>query len=362
MPAEWAHCVYHIGAHVETFLTQYLGSAGLNVLLIGGAGFDPISIVVPSRLATLIPDRLQGFFLREERPSPAAELLSRAELHQSALLQMIPGARIESLEVFASDNAVIGGRGVVHLLNTVDLTDVTDVFVDLSALSIGVAFPLVRHLLDIVSQARKNLHILIAHNPPADAGIVATLSDYTDTVHGFKGGWGLDSFSESAKLWMPQLAHRKRQTLERIHRRVGPHAVCPILPFPSVNPRLSDELIEYYSEEFTSTWQVDARDLIYVSESGPLDLYRTILRTDDLLKRVFRDVGGSQIILSPVGSKALAAGALMAALDRDFTVIYVETLGYSVDFSKLDAARQVAPTLVHIWLSGSAYRATNGGS
>lgn len=157
---------------------------------------------------------------------------------------------------------------------------------------------------------------------------------------------------------MPQLARGKRAVLERIHQRVEPHAVCPILPFPSANPRLADQLIEEYREEFENVWQVDARDIVYASERGPVDLYRTILRMDDARKRVFAEVGGSQIILSPMGSKALAVGALMAALERDFTIMYVEALGYTPDLARIDATRGVrAGDLVHVWLHGEAYQA-----
>jgi hypothetical protein len=84
-------------------------------------------------------------------------------------------------------------------------------------------------------------------------------------------------------------------------------------------------------------------------------LYRTILRIDDARKRVFAETGGSQIILSPVGSKALAIGALMAALERDFTVMYVEALSYSVDFSRVVEVREREPAqVVHVWLYGEA--------
>ena len=46
----------------------------------------------------------------------------------------------------------------------------------------------------------------------------------------------------------------------------------------------------------------------------------------------------------------------MAALERDFTVMYVEAIGYAVDFALLDSRRN-SPSgeLVHIWLHGEAY-------
>ena len=147
-------------------------------------------------------------------------------------------------------------------------------------------------------------------------------------------------------------------------RRSSTESTRQLAPTPSArfcrsrprNPRLPDELIEHYGDELENTWQVDARDVVYASERGPLDLYRTILRMDDARRRVFAEVGGSQIILSPVGSKGIAVGALMAALERDFTMIYVEALGYTVDLARLDEARAGrSGDLVHVWLHGEAY-------
>ena len=101
---------------------------------------------------------------------------------------------------------------------------------------------------------------------------------------------------------------------------------------------------------------MDARDLVYADERAPIDLYRTILRMDDDRRRIFADLGGSLIVLSPLGSKVLAIGALMAALERDFTVMYVETREYSVDLNHLATVRANEPKeLMHVWLRGEVY-------
>jgi hypothetical protein len=353
--ARWERCIYHRGRHTEPFLREYLAEEQRRVLVIAGAGFDPRSTVVTRIVAGVAGPRSVGYFLREERPNPARAILKRADEHEQELLHLLPGSAVAHLDIFASDNAVIGGRTAVGLVNGLSFDGLTDVFVDLSALSVGVAFPIVRHLLGIAACRGTNLHLIVADEPATDAGVVAASGDVADTVHGFKGGWGLDTNSRAARLWMPQLARGRRGVLERIHQRVEPHAVCPILPFPASRPRLADELIEHFGEELENTWQVDSRDIVYAGERAPLDLYRTILRMDDARRRVFAEVGGSQIILSPVGSKALAVGALMAALDRDFTIMYVEALGYEVDIPRLDAARAASPgDLVHVWLHGEA--------
>ena len=66
-------------------------------------------------------------------------------------------------------------------------------------------------------------------------------------------------------------------------------------------------------------------------------------------------MGGSQLILSPVGSKALALGMLMAALEREFAVVSVESITYKVDMAVYEPPLSTGGELVHIWLHGEAY-------
>ena len=146
-----------------------------------------------------------------------------------------------------------------------------------------------------------------------------------------------------------------------VHQFVAPHAVCPILPFPATVLRSPDRLIEEYGDLFEAAWQVDARDMVHAHEKSPVDLYRTILRIADARHRVFSGTAGSQVILSPVGSKALALGMLMAALERNFTVVLVESLTYNADPSVLDVGVDPRGELVHIWLHGEAYAAAQDG-
>ena len=355
----WNRCIWHRGRNVQPFWTEYLGQGHRRVLLVGGAGFDPRATAVCDLVAQLAPSHARGFFIREDRPSPDLELLRRAEANQEHLLGQLPGSTVEHIPIFAPDGAVIGGRAAVAAVDRVVLDGITDVFVDFSALSIGVVFPIVRHLFaraDLMGSSAPNLHLVVTDEPATDSQIASTACDFASTVHGFKGGWGLDVNSQAAKLWIPQLSAGKKAVLERIHLAVQPHAVCPILPFPASNPRLPDELIEHYSEEFQNPWEVDSRDIVYADERSPIDLYRSVLKIDDARRRVFANVGGSLIILSPVGSKALAIGALMAAIERDFTVMYVESIDYKVDFTKIEHTREQSPSdIVHVWLTGEAY-------
>jgi hypothetical protein len=188
-----------------------------------------------------------------------------------------------------------------------------------------------------------------------DHSIQPQLADRATNVHGFRKVNELYSAVSVAKLWLPQLAPAGGQALQRIFDEVLPSDTCPILPFPSTDPKLSDQLLAEYLPELESTWSVDTRSLIFADENDPLGLYRTILRIDDERALAFQALGGSLLILSPLGSKMLAIGALMAALDRDLPVYYVEARGYDVNWAVATGIDVPAPPIRHVWLAGDVY-------
>jgi hypothetical protein len=232
----------------------------------------------------------------------------------------------------------------------------TDIVLDLSALSIGISFPLVRYVYETFGRKPKgpNIHLFVTEDPSLDSDISHEHTDQPMYVPGFDGDAALDQQSHATRLWIPQLLRNRREALRRIHDFVHAEETCPILPFPSRNLRRGDELLEHYITEITDTWEVDPRNYIYAAEQDPLDLYRTLLRLDDARRRVYEPHGGSLLVLSPIGSRALALGALLAALERNFPVAYLESISYALPANPPPADTQAWP-IVHIWLTGDAY-------
>jgi len=356
LQARWDRCLYQRGPDVHQFIAEYLSETNRRLLLIAGAGFDPRSGLLCQRLANHT-SRMHGFFIREERPVTSPELQQRASQNIGMLQTACPTHQIVGIQIFAIDGAVIGGREIAKALGALALPDYSDVIVDISSLSKGISFPIIRYLLDriVVSHPSLNIHLFVTEHAETDGRIVEVASDRPDLIAGFSGDWGVESRKEAATLWLPQLIKQQHRILDMIYKFVDPDDTCPILPFPSQNPRLPDELLEEYRAELQSTWEVEPRDLVYAHERNPMDLYRTILRLDDTRQRVFNEVGGSQIVLSPLGSKVLAIGALLAALDRNFPVAYVEAIDYKVDPGILDGTIAPSGELVHIWLAGKLY-------
>jgi len=351
----WQPCVDHKGSDAQDFITTYFRPTDRRCLLIAGGGFDPRTSAVASALSAVLGDRLSALFLREERPNPSKRLLSAANANVDRLRQLVPTAVIEPISIFDSDGAVVGGRNAVETIGKHGIRDVTDVVVDMSALSIGVSFPIVKFALEYAAQAEHviNVHAMVLSAPHEDEQRRRISNDVVSMVHSFRGQLKLHSRNDSAKLWIPQLSVAKQSALEQIYAQQSFDDICPILPFPSHNARAGDNILETFMEQIDGTWEVDARNIVYACEDDPVDVYRTILDIEEQRRPVFEGTVKSVVVLSPVGSKAVALGSLMAAVERELPVVYVEALKY--DLPAKENAVTSEQKLLHVWLHGDAY-------
>ena len=348
----WERCIVQKDDDVLVFIESFLAQPTRRALLLAGAGFDPRATRVCELLALHMRDRLTAILLREERPNSDPRLRQRADQNLEKLTSQVDRRTVCEVDIFASDNAVIGGREAVKAVAGIPLYDFTDIVLDCSALSRGVVFPIVKFLLPRTDC--KNLHLFVIDQAALDDDISPVAWEQASNIHGFRGNLSLPEQVRPARLWLPQLVTGQKFALDLIYQMVQPHDVCPILPFPTSDPRQPDRLIEAYATEMESRWQVDPRNIVYADEHSPLDLYRAIMRIHEARKAIFQNIG-LQIVLSPIGSKILSLGALLAALEQDFPVVYVEAVTYEVDFQKFDQAKQQHGPLVHMWLKGDAY-------
>jgi hypothetical protein len=358
----WENCITHRDAEVGAFIDDYFADGGRHALLIAGAGFDPRSTEIPKTLAAAMDDRLQAIFLREERePVPETSLKQAADGNESRLRELVPRSESWQVEIFAADNAPVGGTRIAELLGRWPLpVEITDIILDISALSLGIAFPAARILLAWAEERPEvSFHLVVASNPSLDAQIVPEPVQRSQPVRGFSGpppGRELPP----AKVWLPQLAPQRVAMLERIRVTLQGdvetiYKICPVLPFPAQNPRRADDLIREFRVPLRDEWGVDSRDYIYVSESNPLDSYRTITALKHRLEKAMSGSYETQLILSPLGSKVMAVGALMAAIRHNLPVHYVEALRYDHRVVEQDGEDEMR--LVHLWLDGPVYSA-----
>lgn len=353
----WDPVVSAEGRVAEDQLREHLSREGASVLLIAGAGFDPRTPLFAEQLAAWGVNR-RAYFVRENRDS-STQPHAAAEAHASRLREAVSDFDELDISIFDA-GAVVGGRNIVRAINRAGVGGATDVIVDISALSVGTAFPLVRYLVElhdgsVGSRSDWNLHVVTMHDPALDSRIRGVPAYEPDYVHGFRGGATLDENSNAARLWLPQLTSGQRSTLAALHTFIEPDDTCPILPFPSAAVREGDDLVAEYTEQLIDGWSFDPRNLVLAAEDDPTDLYRTLLTLSDLRADVFREAGGSLLVLSPVGSKVTALGALMAALEHDLPVVYLEASEYEFDGGQQEGSE----TLIHVWLEGDPYPRTD---
>lgn len=356
MRRHWENCITNFDDAVDTFVADYFADTARRVLLVAAAGFDPRSRRISQMLADTLGDRLSAAFIREERPGASEALIERADENETALKGLVPDCTIFKVDVFADDGAPVGGSRVVSLLSQHPVADeVTDVILDLSALSIGIGFPAARMLLeDCEAATNRAFHLMIVSNPEMDDRISSVPSSRAGSVKGFSPpieaeGHGL------AQVWIPQLAHGRAQALTQIGASIQRrYKICPLLPFPARNPRRADDLLAEYRTELVDEWAVDPRDVVYASERNPLDCYRTLSTLKTRFDRTMKGTYEPRMVLSPVGSKVLAAGALMAAIEHDMAVQYLETESYLFDNPE-PSPDDLPDMTVHLILSGPLY-------
>ncbi|WP_347302141.1 hypothetical protein V5740_08955 [Croceibacterium sp. TMG7-5b_MA50] len=353
----WSNCITHFDDDVGAFVRDYFADQGRRCLLVAAAGFDPRSQVIAKMLSETLGDRLGALFIREERGRPDANLIADADANEEALAAIVPNYRVERINIFGDDGAAIGGSNVAAMLSKTEVDPATtDVVLDMSALSIGIGFPVAKLLLlDCEAAANRAFHILIVSNPELDDRISSEPAERAMPVKGFSGQGSLSQTLNPARIWIPQLARGRKAALTNISLQVGDcYKVCPVLPFPARDPRRADALVGEYENELVNEWQVDPRDLVYVSERNPLDSYRTISTLKERYDRTVEGTYEPLVILSPIGSKVMAAGALMAAIEHDLAVQYIETARYEFDGAD---RREDDPKdmIVHVLLSGPAY-------
>ncbi|MGB3723793.1 MAG: hypothetical protein WA979_13385 [Pacificimonas sp.] len=352
----WENCIVHFDIAVSNFIAEYFAESDRKCLVVAAAGFDPRSRRITSLLAQAMGERLSGLFVREERAAPDDRLVAAANANSAELEAIVTNAKTVSLDVFGSDEAPIAGSQIAKVIANLDIPpDTTDIVLDMTALSIGIGFPAGRLLLDHCEKRGLAFHIMITSNPELDDQIASEPADRPMAVRGFAGADHSGAEDEVARIWVPWLSKQRASALVDIGRSLGEtYKICPVVPFPARNPRRADALVSEFQTQLMDEWRVDPRDLVHVSERNPLDCYRILSTLKVRYEQTMADVFTPSIVLSPIGSRVMAAGAWMAAVEHDFPVHYQETLRYDYD-TEYETTNLGPELIVHLLLSGPAY-------
>lgn len=346
------HFIPHSGEECAQFFTHFLNSER-KALYIGTLGFNDICLHFPSQLAQFA--NVDFVFLIEERPevSPILETIAtrnRAELERRLKDRSL---RFDRVRIVADDTANVAGRSAAKLCAQA-MSGYTDVFVDASSMSRGVCFPIVKQAYDLATKkGTLNAHLLVAERNSVSVLATPMSNDAPHFVHGFQADMDLDRVENALKLWIPQLSERAAPSLGRIHGALNPQETCPILPFPSTDPRRGDMLMREFQKELLDSWDVNLLDIIYAHESDPTDVCETITRIHRSRDEAFKASTNlpPRTILSPSGSRIGSVGMLLASLRLELPIMYEESIGYTSELVEVPPLAEGFPDHAwHIWL------------
>lgn len=345
--------IWHSNQEAEAFISGYF-NADKNTLFIGSVGFDPRTFRIFKVFKETTQTSLVPIFTMEQRVM-SSEPLAAIALTNFDQLSTILGTTpdVKNIQIFAEDRALIGGRRIVEMASKLDIKSHTDIVIDISAMSRGIFFPLVRFLRERIKLEASyvSLHLLVVDHPRLDYSYLPEYEDKAAFMHGFDGGVQRVGVEETMRLWVPQLASGRAQVYDQIFAMVKPSDVCPVLPFPGVEAKMVDELASEYRTQILDAWNTDLNNIVLAAESDPLDLYHTMIRVDKARKSVFAGILPTITVLSPLGTKVSTIGGLLAAMDLDLPVAYVETSGYNPTQEPPDGGGE----LVHVWVDGPVY-------
>lgn len=378
MRPTWDPYFLRRGSRFSSFWKDYLGERERNLLFIVGLGFDPrASYGVESILAAGGGGKRDCLLLEydEGEGSPSERYRELVDRNRESLIAAIGEhgeiihSTIEMWTGHAAGRRRIGPRRAADQFPSVSrLRAYDDVVIDVSAMPVGVFFPLLGKGIAVLQEARgastsdlPNLFAMVAENAAIDRGIVDVGPDDTAAfIHGFGSDLDMEATAEIPRIWIPVVGETQIETMRRIYDLVNPDEICPVLPNPSRDPRRGDQLLVEYRQVLFDEWRVDPTNIIYASESNPFEVYRQVLHTATRYHEALQALGGCKLALSSVSSKLISLGTMLAAFDLKRNgfgtgLAHVGVQGYDLSAEVLEGTELDQSDLYALGLFGDFY-------
>jgi hypothetical protein len=335
MKGRWSE--YFVPDDFVRFWIDRLIDEKRSLMLLFAVGFDPRCLEILRVLTRSLPAgrfRWLGFRLTAPpaagEPGRVTERLLAQNLQAMESLNHDPSG-LHSLEVYDHEGHHILGRRALGTLHSLwsEIEKASDVLVDISGMPRGMFFPLISYLdRRVAKQPELNLHVGVVEDPEMDRNISGSEYGQADYLQGFRP-------TESERVvWAPLVGMGSHVKLERIHEKVRSACIeiCPLLPFPAVPVRQVDDVVLNQSstlEALGCSWS----NFILCDETSPFDVYRKLCELHSYyVQNLSRlpEVGTVTTVVSPLSSKTLSLGVLLAAIENQLPVCHIEPTAYQV--------------------------------
>lgn len=359
----WESYVLVSNNEFDNFCASYFDK-NKKILFIMGKGFDVrMNFTLKKLLASDFKSTVDCLIVDfdEGSNSPSHEYDELIENNLNELRTFSLNGQSELLINREKQKRYIGDRDVAEKIFNYDIDPFTEIIVDISSLPRSIYFPLVGVLLKKTDPecggVRKNLFVTVTENTEIDRRInERDAEEDIRYIHGFSGGSNKMA-DEKPLIYLPLLGEKKLNDLRKLYTQLNPKEVCPILPFPSKNPRRSDALLMEYHESLFDELQVEPQNIIYVPEQNPFEVYRILSKTIDNYNKSLAVFGGCKVVLTTFSSKLLTLGVLMTAYENDTNVgvANLQSRGYYIDDVESIKEFYDKNEAFLIWLNGEVY-------
>lgn len=361
----WEPYVFNRGSAFEPFWRAHLAERSRNTLLITGLGFDPRASDVARALMEYGGAGRRDLWLLcyDNNQQITAEQQKQVEGNRIAFEGIFPHeGGLERLPIAMRTDR---GRSATcantkaAISRPEALLGYDDVVIDISAMPRMIALMAVAQLLalfDARNADAPNLHVTASETVEQDITVVEeALDEDVIMLTGFSGRLDAESL-RNPKIWLPILGEGQELRLSRIFDKVQPDEICPVVPFPSRNPRRGDRIIEGHQRILFDEFRVEPRNILYASEYNPFEAYRQVFGTIDRYREALVELEDCRVFVSPLSSKLLSIGALLACYDHKgqrsgrfhVGMPYVEAAAYGPSVDASEAEREFSS----MWLTG----------
>ena len=362
----WDPYVLAEGGDFGAFWKKHLGSRRREVLFLLGRGFDlrALKALRQIREFGVLPKVWLLIFDNGQEDSPLRKELT--DTNYKALIELVGAENVIELSVtigMRQANATSRNtRRAISKQEAIETPD--DVVIDISAMPRVVALSAIARLIhDFDQRARQgrkdiNLHVVVAESVRTDIEATGSLMDEVTNLVGFSGRLNAETTEDVPRVWFPILGEGQRRRLELIREHLNPDEICPVVPFPSRNPRRGDQIISEYGDLLFENFRVEPSNILRASEFNPFEAYRQLFQAMERYRRALMELGGCKVFVSPLSSKLLSVGALLACYDHKSDentgnrfpvgIPYVETATYADP----DIEDDVESKLYSMWIRG----------
>ena len=358
------------GKHFDEFWKEYL-SDDKQIKYIMGLGFDPRTMNCFTAIRKYIKTENINYKIIEYDGETLLkpQLKQMLEHNTASLANIIPKIEWNSTVINTTNTCKDISLAASKSVQPNELNGYTDIILDINAMPTGVYFPIVRNVLEWISKdkiqspANKqvNFHMVVSENVKLDDAIKEEKIDDSITyMHKFATKLQSEARQALPKVWIPLLGKDRWRQMDKIRRQVENLVeFCPFFPMPSVDPYRCKKLLIEHRELLIDGLGISSKDYVYSHEMNPFEVCRKIYNVAQLYYHVFKPLGGCKVVISPLSSKLMCVGALLAACEllaekSEAGIVHVVARGHNVDDIDLTAESQ--RSIPHsMWLAGECY-------